>query len=227
MGTPISVSHQDWKTPLGELKCDTGLADAIVAEGKIARTDETAHISEHSCEVQLPFLQVCAPSIRIVCICMAWQDEKSAQDLAGAIFSAARKLRRNVIVIASSDFTHYESAQAAKEKDSAAIALLGKMDWEGFESLVEARLVHLRARAHCSRAIIRKACRREEVRASEIHKLRRGDRRRARSGGVCQPGHWRYSLPRKSRLRNASLPHKGILRRCHSQSLQWGANCAG
>jgi AmmeMemoRadiSam system protein B len=139
MGTPISVSREDWKTPLGELRCDTELADAIVASGKIARRDETAHQQEHSCEVQLPFLQLVAPHARIVCICMGYQDEAAAQDLGKAIFTAARKLKRNIIFIASSDFTHYESAQAAKAKDTPALALLEKMDARGFESLVGAR----------------------------------------------------------------------------------------
>jgi len=138
-GTPISISREDWKTPLGELRCDTELADAIVAESKIARRDETAHAQEHSCEVQLPFLQLAAPHARIVCICMAWQDEKSAQDLAKAIFAAAKKTKRSIIVIASSDFTHYESAESAKEKDTPALSLLAKMDAAGFESLVDAR----------------------------------------------------------------------------------------
>ena len=139
VGTPISISQQDWKTPLGELRTDTELAGAIVAESKIARVDEDAHRQEHSCEVQLPFLQLTAPHARIVCICMAWQDEKSAEDLAKAIFEAAKRTKRNVIVIASSDFTHYESAQSAKEKDVPALSLLEKMDAVGFETLVDAR----------------------------------------------------------------------------------------
>jgi AmmeMemoRadiSam system protein B len=139
IGTPISVSREDWKTPLGEVKCDTELADAIVAEGKIARRDETAHQHEHSCEVQLPFLQLAAPSARMVCICMGYQDEKSAEDLAKAIFAALKKTKRNAIVIASSDFTHYETAESAKAKDAPAIELLRTLDAEGFESLVGAR----------------------------------------------------------------------------------------
>lgn len=139
MGMPISVSREDWKTPLGELRCDTELSDAIVACGKIARRDETAHLQEHSCEVQLPFLQICAPQARIVCICMGWQDGKSSDDLGRAIFAAVEKTGRNAIVIASSDFTHYESAEAAKAKDLQAISLLEKMDMAGFESLVDAR----------------------------------------------------------------------------------------
>lgn len=139
IGTPISVSREDWKTPLGEVKCDMELADAIISEGKIARMDETAHLREHSCEVQLPFLQLAAPEARIVCICMGWQDGKSAGDLAKAIFAAEKKTKRNIIVIASSDFTHYETAESAKAKDGGAISLLEKMDAVGFESLVDAR----------------------------------------------------------------------------------------
>lgn len=139
MGAPIAISQQGWKTPLGEVECDVGLAEAIIGAGRIARKDEIAHLQEHSCEVQLPFLQLVAPSARVVCICMGWQDEKSAQDLGRAIFDAAKKAKRNIIAIASSDFTHYESAQSAKEKDSQAIALLEKMDMEGFEGLVDAQ----------------------------------------------------------------------------------------
>lgn len=139
MGLPISVSLEDWKTPLGIAKCDKELADAIISFGKIARRDETAHQQEHSCEVQLPFLQLAAPSARMVCICMGWQDAPAAEDLGKSIFTAARKLSRNIIFIASSDFTHYESAEAANEKDREAIGHLRAMDWQGFESLVSAR----------------------------------------------------------------------------------------
>ena len=60
MGMPISISFEGWKTPLGEVECDLELAEAIVKSGKIARRDELAHLQEHSCEVQLPFLQMCA-----------------------------------------------------------------------------------------------------------------------------------------------------------------------
>ena len=138
MGQPISVSFEGWKTPLGELECDTELAQEIVKSGKIARRDELAHLGEHSCEVQLPFLQMLCKKPRIVCICMGWQDETAAEDLGRAIYNAVKKTGRDAIFIASSDFTHYESAGAAKEKDMKAVSLLGKMDWKGFEGEVEA-----------------------------------------------------------------------------------------
>lgn len=138
-GTPISVSFDDWKTPLGEIKCDAELADAIVKGGKIARRDEVAHFSEHSSEVQLPFLQLVAPQARMVGICMGWQDYDSAVDLGAAIFAAVKSTKRSAIVIASSDFTHYESAQSAKAKDTPAIERLLALDEKGFEEMVDAR----------------------------------------------------------------------------------------
>ena len=138
-GTPISVSFDDWKTPLGEIKCDAGLAEAIVAAGKIARRDEIAHFSEHSSEVQVPFLQLCAPQARMIAICMGWQDYDSAAGLGKAISDAVKKTRKNAIVIASSDFTHYEPAGVAREKDMAAIEKLLALDEKGFEEMVDSR----------------------------------------------------------------------------------------
>lgn len=135
-GTPISVSFDDWKTPLGEIKCDAQLARAIVEKGSIPRRDEQAHQNEHSSEVQAPFLQLCAPHARMVGICMGLQDYAAAADLGKAIFQAIKKTKRNAIVIASSDFTHYEPADAAEKKDTAAIKLLLALDEEGFERMV-------------------------------------------------------------------------------------------
>jgi AmmeMemoRadiSam system protein B len=137
MGLPISVSFDEWKTPLGEIKCDAELAEAIVKAGKVAKRDEMAHMNEHSSEVQVPFVQMCAPTAKMVGVCMGWQDFEPAKDLGHAIFDALKKTKRNAIVIASSDFTHYESAESAKGKDMPAIKKLLAMDEEGFEKMAD------------------------------------------------------------------------------------------
>ena len=143
VGTPISVSFDDWKTPLGEVKCDAELAQAISDADKMARRDETAHLNEHSCEVQVPFVQTCAPDAKMVGICMGWQDIGAAETLGNAVAAAVKKTGKNAIVIASSDFTHYEPAERAKEKDMPAISLLEKMDEAGFEEIVEERALSI------------------------------------------------------------------------------------
>lgn len=137
LGLPISVSFDDWKTPLGEIKCDVDLADEIVKAGKIAKRDEIAHMGEHSSEVQVPFVQVACPTAKIVCICMGVQDINSAKDLGKAIFEAVKKTGKKAIVVASSDFTHYESADSAKKKDMPAIEKLLALEEVGFEDLVD------------------------------------------------------------------------------------------
>ncbi len=136
LGTPISVSFDSWKTPIGEIKADAELAEAIVKAGKIARRDELGHLREHSVEVQLPFLQESCPSAQFVGICMGLQDLPAARDLGKAIFDAVAKLKRNAIVIASSDFTHYEPAESAKKKDMPAIERLLALDEAGFDRMV-------------------------------------------------------------------------------------------
>ncbi len=137
IGLPVSVSFEDWKTPLGEIRCDIELAEAIVKAGKTARQDAVAHLSEHSSEVQVPFVQVACPSAKMVGICMGYQDIGTAKDLGRAVFEAVKKTKRDAIVIASSDFTHYESAESAKKKDMPAIELLLDMDEEGFEKMAD------------------------------------------------------------------------------------------
>ncbi|MCX6772500.1 MAG: MEMO1 family protein [Candidatus Micrarchaeota archaeon] len=143
VGTPISVSFDDWKTPIGTVLCDSELAQAISEADKMARRDETAHLNEHSCEVQVPFLQVVAPQAKMIGICMGWQDIGAAETLGNAIFAAVVKLKRNAIVIASSDFTHYEPAEIAKKKDLPAIDFLLKLDEAGFEEVVEERALSI------------------------------------------------------------------------------------
>ncbi|MEM4348341.1 MAG: MEMO1 family protein [Candidatus Anstonellaceae archaeon] len=137
LGLPISVSFEDWQTPLGVVGCDLELAQAIVSCSKIARKDEQAHFYEHSCEVQIPFLQLCSSSSKIVSICMGWQDLPSSQDLGRAIFEAAKKTKRDILVVASSDFTHYEPAKIAENKDMKAIKFLLSLDEAGFQQIVE------------------------------------------------------------------------------------------
>jgi hypothetical protein len=137
MGLPIAVSYEDWQTPIGLVKCDLELAKEIVSCSSIAKHDEVAHLQEHSCEVQIPFLQLSASSFKFVSICMGWQDKESAKELANAIYSAAKNTKRNILLVASSDFTHYEPAEVAQKKDMEAIQKILSFDAEGFEDLVE------------------------------------------------------------------------------------------
>ncbi|MEM2963542.1 MAG: AmmeMemoRadiSam system protein B, partial [Candidatus Anstonellales archaeon] len=102
-----------------------------------ASLDEIAHLTEHSIEVQLPFLQKLNPKAKIVCISMMAQNLEASLDIGKAIFEATKN--RNVIVIASSDFTHYKSAEQASVLDASALEKIQTLEVEGFQREVESK----------------------------------------------------------------------------------------
>lgn len=126
-----TLVSSEYRTPLGALRTDVALATAIMdhANGLVA-DDAAAHAREHAVEVILPFLQSLRPDVSIVPIVLAWSDWERSARLAEAIALAVGD-RDNVLVVASSDMNHYESAAASEPKDRAAIAHLLDLDGEG------------------------------------------------------------------------------------------------
>ena len=137
IGTQVSVSAADWETPLGIVRNDLELSRAIVESSSNAEFDESAHGGEHSIEVQLPFLQRLGIDKKAAFICMGYQDLETSDDLASAIVNAADKLGRNVVVMASSDFNHYEPVKAGEKKDRALFGKIESLDYAAFNRLVE------------------------------------------------------------------------------------------
>ena len=124
-GYPVSVwVGAVWNTPFGEVEINEALARRLL--GEVIEADETAHIHEHSIEVQLPWLQHLYESVRIVPIAMLAQDIETAR----AVGKAISRLDDNLIVIASSDFTHYEPHNIAMEKDGSVIEAIVNLDEE-------------------------------------------------------------------------------------------------
>ncbi len=129
-GSPVSVSSETWSTPFGEVNSDLDFIKALPK--KIIDTDESAHRYEHSLEVQLPFLQHRFSDFRIVPICMGMQDEETALEVGGEISEAVRKVNRKVVIIASSDFSHYKPDKVAHEDDAYFIAPILALDTQEF-----------------------------------------------------------------------------------------------
>ena len=102
---PALYDRGVWVTPLGEVVIDEELADMVVESGTAGR-DPQAHYSEHSIEVQLPFIEYLFTGAKILPIIVP-PDEK-AVDLGraiGRIISAAEK--KKIVCIGSTDLTHY------------------------------------------------------------------------------------------------------------------------
>lgn len=140
-GNPLStVNEGAWQTPLGNVQIDSEVAEAIAAESGIVDFDEIAHRHEHSIEVQLPFLQyLYGASFKLVPICFLMQDLETAQELGKAIAEALAN--RNSVVVASSDFTHYESQTSVNRKDTEALKAIEVLDEKRFFEVIVAENV--------------------------------------------------------------------------------------
>ena len=125
-----------WATPLGEVPVNSPLASSIARLSGLIDVEEEAHKSEHSIEVQLPFLQFIYPRrFQFVPICMMLQDLETSIEIGNAIAKASTGT--GAMLIASSDWTHYESYESAKKKDMEAIQAVLKVDEKKFQDTIE------------------------------------------------------------------------------------------
>ncbi len=163
LGAPVSIMCEGrWETPLGSVAIDEPLARSILSRSPRLREDSLAHLREHSLEVQLPFIQYFKKSFTIVPIQMLDTRLETCLEVGRAVgeaiggrsqesgvrsqgsrnekLSAPNSLLRTpngVLIIASSDMSHYEPAAAAKEKDYEAIRHILALDPEGLYSTVK------------------------------------------------------------------------------------------
>jgi AmmeMemoRadiSam system protein B/AmmeMemoRadiSam system protein A len=121
-GKPLSIMTQGtWETPLGKVEIDSELGKQILATSSHLEEDQVAHQYEHSIEVQLPFLQYFKPDIRIVPIMLAYAGGDIYKEIGKELAKAIKASNKGVVIMASSDMTHYEPQETAQEKDTQAI----------------------------------------------------------------------------------------------------------
>ncbi len=138
LGKPFSIMTEGvWRLPSGDAEIDTRLAKAILSGSSYLEEDSGAHRSEHSVEVQIPFLQALKPGVRIVPIVLAEADIQAYRIIGKEMAAAIRSANSGgVTIIASSDMTHYESRESAKAKDSIAIKAILGLDEKGLADAV-------------------------------------------------------------------------------------------
>jgi len=128
-GYPFSLMSEGiWKIPSGEVAIDARLAEKILTNSKNLKADDKAHMYEHSIEVQLPFLQYYTKKFCFVPIILAHGDFATYYEIGCAIASAVK--REKVLIIASSDLSHYEPLEVARRKDKKAIDAILSLDGE-------------------------------------------------------------------------------------------------
>jgi AmmeMemoRadiSam system protein B len=129
LGDSVAVMNRgSWETPLGPAIIDEPLADLILKAAPMASADASAHRAEHSLEVQLPFLQVSIGNFVFTPICIGNESLSDLKKLAQALVTAIRELGEPVGIVISTDMTHYESAESAREKDQRIINEMKNLD---------------------------------------------------------------------------------------------------
>jgi len=138
-GKPLSIMTEGaWKTPLGEVEIDSELGKRILATSSHLKEDHVAHQFEHSIEVQLPFLQYFKRDVRLVPIMLAYSSLTTYKEIGKELAKAIKDLNKEVVIIASSDMTHYEPQESARRKDTQAIeAILNLNEDELFRRVDE------------------------------------------------------------------------------------------
>ena len=150
-----------WDTPFGPVKIDTALAAAIAAASADVVEHPAAHGREHSLEMQMPFIAHLLPGSRIVPLVMGHQTRATAEALGDAIAKAigGRQVgeagaadaradagvgsrtedRRpgDVLLVASSDLSHYESAGTAASMDDVVMRHVEALDADGLMVTLE------------------------------------------------------------------------------------------
>ncbi len=128
-----------YSTPLGTVELDRELAAALVeAGGELVRFGRRGHDSgalemgEHSLEVQLPFLQVALGNFRLVPVVMGHQSEELCRGLGRALARVVSE-REDVLLVASSDLSHFHDYEQAGRLDRRFAGLVEELDPEGLD----------------------------------------------------------------------------------------------
>lgn len=133
MGSGVStMSEGQWETPLGMVDIDSEFTAELMHNAPIIDSEPSAHIQEHSCEVQIPFLQYIAKKwdkeFKIVPICLWMQDLETTTEIGSAIAKTQEKLGRDLVVVASTDFTHYKPQDIAYNTDRQVLEAINILD---------------------------------------------------------------------------------------------------
>jgi AmmeMemoRadiSam system protein B len=151
-----------WETPYGEVAVAAQLAAAIIEESRNIVEHPAAHGREHSLEMQLPFLARVLPGLPIVPLVMGYQTRETAFALGEALGRALEATMQDddtVLLVASSDLSHYEDAATASRLDAVVLGYVEALDAGGLMDALEREPRHacgggpmvsvLRAAAQC------------------------------------------------------------------------------
>lgn len=104
-----------WTTPLGSVAIDEDVVNTLTRADPNMRIDFDVHKEEHAIEVQLPFIQTLQPHAKIVPI--AINNDALAPDLARALKHVIDTSPKKILLIASTDMSHYKNEDETHKRD--------------------------------------------------------------------------------------------------------------
>jgi AmmeMemoRadiSam system protein B len=125
------ASVGDWDayaTPLGRVPVNRKLVGALLSMGTLFSFSERAHIREHAVETQLPFLQRVLRDFDIVPIVMGRLSLKELEEISEAMVAVIKG--RNILLVASSDMSHFPTYRDANEVDRRTLSVIETLDPE-------------------------------------------------------------------------------------------------
>lgn len=120
-----------WETPLGPVMPDTHLIAALIAAG-ISNRPDLMRAQENSLELQMPFIRYRFPNAKVAPVLLGDQSPSAATATADAVCRALDAYQGSVILIASSDGSHYVPAKVAERDDLTVLAAAAKLDVDAF-----------------------------------------------------------------------------------------------
>jgi AmmeMemoRadiSam system protein B/AmmeMemoRadiSam system protein A len=214
LSRPISVwSRGGFDTPLGVMPVNERLAGQLVEYHPDIRFDPETHLSEHPIEIELPFLKRVCPDCQILPVQIGSTAKATVELLAQALIELLP--RERVVIIASSDLSHYPAYDDALRIDRATLGAIELADPEALRRSIKESLGGQNrnlATCACGEAPIQVAMKFAAARGAEtssvLHYANSGDVEGGDHSRVVGYGavmFWHYEPPELSKLERAKL----------------------
>jgi len=143
LGLPRALwSRGAWRTPLGDVEVASELTECLKRHARLDE-DERAHVHEHAIEVELPFLQRLAPRVRVAPLCLQRLSLDECLELGAALAEGIRAFGRRVLIVCSTDMSHYIRAEIAAELDRLALDQVEALNPAGLYRVVLDRRISM------------------------------------------------------------------------------------
>ncbi len=135
-GARVAVAAKEWDMPWGTVPLNTAIAVTLPQHSSLFQLDNLAHEYEHSLEVQLPLLHHFQQKLQIVPIAVFPLAYSECEQAARALADVIKQQQEHVLLLASTDMTHYESRTTATRLDTQAIERMLEFDPQGLYEVV-------------------------------------------------------------------------------------------